>query len=157
AWPLEAHAFSDFGGDLLELGAKPGALDRAAAALGRGDHNAHHVRWDGEADTLRATRTRLDRRIDANQPPVGIDQRAAGIARIGSGIGLDEEPVVADADLRPRDCGHDAVRHRLPDTERITDRQHDVADLQFVGIAELEHREALVRTLDAQDGEVAVL
>ena len=49
------------------------------------------------------------------------------------------------------------MRHRLPDAERIADRQHHVADLQLVGIAEFEHRETLLGTLDAQHGKIAAL
>ena len=74
--------------------------------------------------------------------PVEIDQRAAGIARIDGGVGLDEELVVADADLRARQRRDDAVRHRLPDAERIADGEHHVAHLQRVGIGEFERRES---------------
>ena len=86
--------------------------------------------------------------------PVEIDQRAAGIARIDGGVGLDEELIVGDADLRARQRRDDAVRHGLADAERIADGQHDVADLQRVGIGEVDAREALVPVLDAQHGEI---
>ena len=71
-----------------------------------------------------------------------VDQRAAGVAGIDRGVGLDEELVVGDADLGARQRRDDAVGHGLADAERIADRQHHVADLQLVGIAELEEREA---------------
>ena len=74
--------------------------------------------------------------------PVEIDQRAAGIAGIDRGIGLDEELIVGDADLRARQRRDDAVGHGLADAERIADREHHVADLQLVGIAEIDRREA---------------
>ena len=67
---------------------------------------------------------------------VHIDQRAAGIAGIDGGVGLDEELIVADADVGARHRRDDAVRHGLADAERIADRQHHVADLQIVGIGE---------------------
>ena len=60
------------------------------------------------------------------------------------GVGLDEELIVGDADLRARQRRDDAVRHRLPDAERIADRQHHVADLQRVGIGEFECREVFL-------------
>ena len=41
----------------------------------------------------------------------------------------------------------DAVRHGLADAERIADRQHQVADLQIVGIGEVEHGKFFVRAL----------
>jgi len=88
--------------------------------------------------------TRNDRRIDADQPPVQVDQRAARIARIDRGVGLDEEAVVADADLRARQRRNDALGDGLADAERIADRDDEIADLDRIGVAKLEHRERLV-------------
>src|SRR6202034_80826 len=112
---------------------------------------------NGKADTLRPTGARIDGRVDADEAPLDVDQRAPGIPRIDRRVGLDEELIIADADLRARERRNDAVRHRLPDAERIADRQHHVADLKLVRIAELEHRKALVRDLDAQNAEIAAL
>jgi hypothetical protein len=47
-----------------------------------------------------------------------------------------KKPGVGDADLGARQRGDDALRHRLADAEGIADRQHEIADLQRVGIAE---------------------
>ena len=77
-----------------------------------------------------------------DHPAVHVDQRTAGIAGIDGGIGLDEELIIADADLGARHRRDDAVRHRLSDAERIADRQHHVADLQIVGIGELQASES---------------
>ena len=74
-----------------------------------------------------------------------IDQRAAGIARIDRRVGLDEELIVGDADLRARQRRDDAVGHGLPDAERIADGEHDVADFERVGIGEFEKRKFLMR------------
>ena len=63
---------------------------------------------------------------------------AAGIARIDGRIGLDEELIIRNADLRARECRDDALRHGLPDAERIADREHQIAHLQRFRIAELE-------------------
>ena len=49
------------------------------------------------------------------------------------------------------------MRHRLTDAERIADRQHQVADLEIVGIGEFEGGEAFGRALDAQHREIAAL
>ena len=157
ARPLQPEAFGDLRRHVLELGAEPWTLDRGAAALGGGNHHPHHVRRDGEADALRAAGTRIDRGVDADQPAFEIDQGAAGISRIDRGVGLDEELIIGDADLGARYRRDDAVRHRLADAERVADRQHHVADLQLIGIAELQHGKSLVRVLDAQNGEVAAL
>src|SRR5208283_117401 len=54
ARPLQPEAFGDFRRHVLELGAEPWTLDCGAPALGGGNHHPHHVRWDGEADALRA-------------------------------------------------------------------------------------------------------
>ena len=83
-----------------------------------------------------------------------IDQRAARIARIDGGVGLDEELIVGDADLGARHRRDDAVGHGLADGERIADGEHEVADLQRVGIGEFERGEAFVLRLDAQHREV---
>ena len=83
-----------------------------------------------------------------------IDQRAAGIAGIDGGVGLDEELIVGDADLGARERRDDAMGYGLADPERVADREHEVADLQLVGIAEVERREALAPILDAQHREV---
>ncbi len=49
------------------------------------------------------------------------------------------------------------MRHRLADAERIADRQHHVADLQRVGVGEVERRKTLLRALDAQHRKIAAL
>ena len=54
----------------------------------------------------------------------------ARIARIDRRVGLDEELVVGDADLRARERRDDAARHRLADAEGIADGEHQVADLE---------------------------
>ncbi len=87
--------------------------------------------------------------------PANIDQRAAGIARIDRGIGLDEELVVGDADLGAGERRDDAVGDGLPDAEGIADRQHDVADLQLVGVGQIERRELLLHALEPQDRQIA--
>ena len=97
-----------------------------------------------------------DRRIDPDQPPVDIDQRAAGIAGIDRGVGLDEEAVVRNAGLGARQGRDDALGHGLADAEGIADRQSEVADLDGVGIAQLQHRKGRVLGgLDPQDREIA--
>ncbi len=152
---LQPHAVGDVGGDRLQLGAEPGPLHRAAAALGRGHDDAHHVGGNGKADALRAAGAGEDRRIDADQTALHVDQRAAGIARVDRGIGLDEELIVGDADLRARQRRDDALCHRLPDAERIADGEHDVADFERIGIGEVERREALMRVLEPQHRKIA--
>ena len=60
-------------------------------------------------------------------------------------------------DLGARQRRDDAAGHGLPDAERIADRQHQVADLQRVGVLELEIGEAPVAAFHPQHGDVGVL
>ena len=89
--------------------------------------------------------------------PFMIDERAAGIAGIDRGVGLDEELVVGDADLGARQRRDDAARHRLPDAERIADGEHEIADFEIVGIADGERRQLLIVRLDLEHGEIGAL
>ena len=75
-------------------------------------------------------------RVDADQPALHVDQRAAGIARIDRGVGLDEEPEVGNAAVRPRQRRDDAAGHRLADAEGIADGEHQVADLDGVRLGD---------------------
>ena len=149
------QALGDLRRHRLQLGAEPGPLDGLAAALGGRDDDAHHVGRDRKTDALRSSGAREDRGIDAGELAGHVDQRAARIARIDRGIGLNEELVVGDADLGARQGRDDAVGHGLPDAEGIADRQHDVADLQFIGIGEIQRREFLVRALEPQYRQIA--
>ena len=88
---------------------------------------------------------------------IHVDQRAAGIAGIDGGVGLDEILVVGEPDLGARQRRDDAARHRLPDTERIADGEHEIAHFEIVGIGELDGRERLVRAADAEHREVRLL
>jgi len=42
---------------------------------------------------------------------------------------------------------HDAHGHRLADSERIADREHDIAQAQAPRVAELDRREVLTSPL----------
>ena len=62
--------------------------------------------------------------------PLQVHERAAGVARIDRGVGLDEVLVALDArPLRP-ERAHDARGGGLAQAERIADRDHEVADLR---------------------------
>ncbi|MGY3407410.1 hypothetical protein ACVWZV_003523 [Bradyrhizobium sp. GM5.1] len=67
---------------------------RPRSTLAGGDdllhHFARHVDGNGKADTDIAASGRDDGRIDADQFALQADQRAAGIAGIDSGVGLNE-------------------------------------------------------------------
>ena len=68
--------------------------------------------------------------------PLQVDQRAAGIARIDRGVGLDEVLVAQPAQAAAADRRDDARGHRLAEAERIADRDHEIADAQRAGIGQ---------------------
>ena len=72
---------------------------------------------------------REDRAVDADQVAGGVDERAAGVARVDRGVGLDEVLEAVDAEMVAAERRHDAHRHRVAEAEGVADRQHDVADL----------------------------
>ena len=53
-------------------------------------HALGEAHGDREADALVAAGAREDERVDADQVAVGVDERAAGVARIDRRVGLDE-------------------------------------------------------------------
>ena len=60
-------------------------------------HAAHQVHRNREADAVGAEVLRQHRRVDADQLALGVDERAAGIAEIDGGIGLNEILEIRDA------------------------------------------------------------
>ena len=88
---------------------------------------------------------------------IHIDQRPARIAGIDGGVGLDEELIVRDADLRPGKRRDDAARHRLPDAEGIADGKDEIADFETVRVGELDDGELSALGIEAQHGKVDVL
>ena len=113
-----------------------------------------HVHRDREADAVRAERLRQDGRVDADQLAVGVDERAAGIAEIDGGVGLNEIFEIRDAEPAASGGADDALRHRLTQSKRIADREHDVAGAHLVGSAHRHHRR--VGHVHAQDGQVRI-
>ena len=142
-----AQRLGDLRRHLLEGGADIGPLEEVVAVLRRRDDRPHHVGGDGEADADRTAAAAVDRRVDADQFATHVDQGAAGIARIDRRIGLDEEAEIGDAYIRTRKRRDDAAGHRLADAERVAHGQHQVADLDRIGIADREDRKRLRRSI----------
>ena len=151
-----AQRLGDLRRHLLEGRSDIGPLEEVVAVLRRLDDRAHHVGGDREADADRAAAAAVDRAVDADQLAAHVDQRAAGIAGIDRRVGLDEEAEVGNAFIRARQRRDDAAGRRLPDAERIADGEHQVADLERVGIADRDHRKRL-RQFDLEHGEVEQL
>ena len=112
---LHAERFRDLGRHRLEGGADKRPLEIILPLLCRIDDGAHHVGRNGEADADRAAAAAENRRVDADQLTGHVDQRAAGIAGIDRGVGLDEEAEVGNADMR---CGPAPKRCRWSSSGR---------------------------------------
>ena len=67
-----------------------------------------------------------------------------------------KKPKSDDAGLRARQRRDDAMGHGLADAEGIADGEHDVADLERVGIAEIDDGKCAA-ALEPQDGEIGAL
>ena len=128
--PLSLGRPSD-GGDILverlEADAEIAAL-RALAAAQRIDHRLGQLGGNGEADAdLRAGR-RDQRRVDADDVAVEVEHRAARIAHVDRGVGLDVAVVGADAGDPAVERRDDAGGDRAAEAVGIADRDHPVAD-----------------------------
>ncbi len=101
-----------------------------------GEHAAHHVDRDREADAFHAEVLGDDRGVDADEGAARIDERPARVAKVDGRIRLDEVLQGRDAELLAARCADDAVRHRLRQPDGIADREHDVAYFELVGAPE---------------------
>jgi hypothetical protein len=105
----------------------------------------------GEADAERAAGLREDRAVDADQvarvstsaPPElpGVDRR----------VGLDEVLEAIDAEVAAAQRADDAHRHRVAEAERIADREHDVADVHGLQVAEGDRRQLVGLRLEHRE------
>ena len=136
-----------------ELDAEVGVLGLAAAAE-LGDDPADRARRDREADAGvaglpgglagAALVVGVDLGVDADDGPVGVEQRAARVARVQRRVGLDRvrdrEPVRRlDGAVDGRD---DAGGQRAVQAVGVADRGRGVADLHLGGVRELQRRDA---------------
>ena len=91
------------------------------------DHRPGEIGRRGEADPGRGAGGRVDRGVDADHLARRVEQRAAGIAGVDRGIGLDEVVEGAGADLPP--AGRDDARgDGAAEAEGIARRQHPGPD-----------------------------
>ena len=131
---VEVHRLGDIGAHFHAFNAQQAALDFAKLneLVGEG---FRHVARDGEADADAAAARRQDRGVDPDKLAVEVQQRAAGVAAVDGGIGLDEilQPFkVQAAAAKGRDnagCGG------LAKAERVADGDGEVADAQFIGVS----------------------
>ncbi len=99
---------------------------------GSGEVDGHR-----ETDSLIAARSFGENGgVDADQFAAVVHERAAGVAGIDRRVGLDEVFIVFDAEAGSPRGADDAHRHGLADAIGVADGEHDVADLQLVGVAD---------------------
>ena len=96
-------------------------------------------------------RARQDGAVDADELAPEVHQRAAGVARIDGGVGLDEVLVAVRVDAGAPQAADDAGGDGVLQAERIADGDDEVADLELGGVAERHLREAFRRNLEHGD------
>ena len=119
-----------------------------------GQHELRGVAGDRKANALRAAD---DGGIDADHLGAGRHQRAAGVAGIERGVGLNDvfdRPATHRAD-RAAQRRHHARRHTRFEAERIADRDHQLAAAQVFGIAERSVTQ-IARAVGAEQCEIGV-
>ena len=98
---------------------------------------AHQIDGNREADAFGSSVGAVQHRgVDADQIAVRIDERAAGIAEIDGGIGLDEILESRQPELPAAGGADDALGDGLAQAVGIADREHDIAHPQGVGAAQ---------------------
>ena len=123
----------------IEPHAQIGPDDRAAFDELVGDDH-HHVDGNREADAFVAAAGAGDGRVDADHFAAQVEQRAAAVAGIDGGVGLQEvlilHAVVAQLQVAAALGADDAVGDGVAQAEGAADGQHEVADVELAGIAE---------------------
>jgi hypothetical protein len=134
-----------------------GALDRAVLLERREDLLGGVDRdREADADVAAAPVAGLDLRVDPDDPPRRIDERAARVARVDGRVGLDhvgDREVVRRGDLALQRRDHTGGQ-RAVQAERVADRDHRVADLHVLGRPERERPQRQAVGVDAQQREV---
>ena len=137
----EMEALGEVRRDSLDRHAEPAAL-HVARRRELGDNALGQRDRDGEADTDGAAGLAEHGRVDPDRLAARIDERAAAVAGIDGGVGLDEVVVRAFTDHaagRTDDTGGD----RLLEPERIADGHDRLAHLKRLPAAERDHGEVL--------------
>ena len=77
-----------------------------------------------------------------------VDQRAAGIAGVDCGIGLDEILETIDAELIASERAHNSEGDGAAEAKRIADGENDVTDLNGFGRSERDRGQVVALRLD---------
>ena len=117
------------------------------------------VARDGETDAGEALGVGAVQRADAHELALGVDERAAGVARVDGGVDLDQvgvERVARGAleELVAREGRDDALRDGLLEAEGAAHRHDPVADLQRRGVPDLHRGDAGALEVDLDHSDV---
>src|SRR5690348_16053221 len=93
---------------------------------------ARHVDGHGEPDPDIAAAGRQDGRVDSDELAAQVYQRSARIAGIDRGVSLDEVLVSLDPKTTASQRADDPRSHRLPESERVADGDHEIAHFKLV-------------------------
>ena len=116
---------------------------------------------NGKAHARAGARIALDERVDTHELAVVVNERAAGVARVDGGIGLDHVGIDGVTVGRAHGRGaiqrrHDARGYRLLVAERRADRHDPLAHVELGGVPDLDRGElGGVGVLELDDGKVA--
>src|SRR5258706_4706514 len=133
------------GSDIVARRLEPQANPTPASfsvALELIDDPARGVRRNSKAKADAAARRRENRRIDADDLPCRIEERATGVSPVDRGVGLQEIVVGAGVDVAAA-AGQDSSCDRAIKAERITDRQNPVADARARRVTKRHSRKRL--------------
>jgi hypothetical protein len=83
--------------------------------------------------------------VDADEIAAQVHQGPAGIAGINAGIGLDEILIELKPYIGAVQAADDPGGHSLADLLRVADGEHEIPDLQAIGITEREFQQATGR------------
>jgi hypothetical protein len=119
------------------------------------EHVADDVARRRETDAFAATRLRQDERVDADDRPVGVDQRAAAVARIDRCVRLHVDHRVIGFDL-PRHRAHDAERDAAFQAEGTAEGEYELPLRERLGIAETQRRQALAFDFEHREIGLAI-
>ncbi len=151
---LELEFLGECGREILNVYSEKSSLDVSVLYQTFQDPT-RQVRRHGKSDALIAAAFAEDGRADADEPAVGIHERATGVTGVDGRVSLDEILVIqvqGGASLGADDTGGDG----LPDPERIADGQYD-KDQNFDCIRKLRVAETRPEHFDRAlaDGKVS--
>ena len=116
---------------LISMPLRPGRADFAKLnkLVGEG---FRHIAWNGKADADAAAARREDRGVDPDKLAAEVQQRAAGIAAVNRGVGLNEPPALQGSS---RCAKADNADVRSAKAERVADGDGEVADAKFIRVS----------------------